>query len=332
MSHLKVSLLGITLLISGSVFCQELFILNEPASSVPKNVFGARAFTQNYKEYKVNRSLNVLRLMYGVTPKLSLMIDGSISNHHDRRLPKDLINHSHLGNQTTYFTQPIKRGVKYPTLFNGIHAFAKYRFVTKDDKNKHFRMSAYGEWSNVRTAHDEAEPNLMDDTGGYGAGLISTWLKDRVAVSLTTGFIDPTMTYSEYQRDETGGPDLFTTIKYGSAVRYNLSFGYRLYPKKYEASYEQVNWNVYVEFIGKSYQAADVVQGGVDISARTASLKSGSYMEIYPGIQRIVNSNTRIELSYGFNLLGFTYVHFTPIWTLAVQRYFYPRIKKERKT
>jgi hypothetical protein len=331
MSRLKVSLLAILSLAAVRSFGQELFILNEPASSVPKNVFGVRAFTQNYKEQKVNRSLNVLRLMYGLTPKLSIMVDGSISNHHDRKLPKDLMNHTHIGNQTTYFTQPIRRGIKYPMLFNGLHVFAKYRFLTKDDRNKHFRMAAYGEWSNVRTAHDEAEPNLMDDTGGYGAGLISTWLKDRFAISLTAGFIDPTMTWSETQPDETGGPDLLTTISYGNAAKYNLSLGYRLYPKKYEASYEQVNWNVYIEFIGKSYQAAEVVQGGVDISARTVALKSGSYIEIYPGIQRIVNSNTRIELSYGFSLIGFTYVHFTPVWTLAIQRYFYPPKKEGKK-
>ena len=129
----KVSALMMILLIAGNVYCQELFILNEPASSVPKNVFGVRVFTENYKEFKANRSLNGLRLMYGVTPKLSVLVNASISNHHDRRLPKDLLNHSHLGNQTTYFTQPIKRGRKYPTLFNGIHAFAKYRFLSKDE-------------------------------------------------------------------------------------------------------------------------------------------------------------------------------------------------------
>jgi hypothetical protein len=331
MSQLKASLVTTLLLAAVNSFGQELFILNEPASSVPKNVFGVRAFTQNYKEYKTNRSLNVLRFMYGVTPKLSLMVDGSMSNHHDRKLPKDLMNHSHVGNQTTYYTQPIKRGVKYPMLFNGLHLFAKYRFLSYDAEDKHFRMAAYGEWSNVRTAHDEAEPNLMDDTGGYGAGLISTWLKDRFAISLTTGFINPTMTWSEMQRDETGGPDLLTTISYGNAVTYNFSLGYRLYPRQYDGSYEQVNWNVYVEFMGKTYQAAEVVQGGVKVGAKTIALTSGSYIEINPGIQRIVNSNTRIELSYGFSLIGFSYVRFTPVWTFAVQRYFYPPKKKSKK-
>jgi hypothetical protein len=304
---------------------QELFILNEPASSVPKGVIGIRAFTQNYKEYNTNRSLDALRVMYGLTAKLSVMATASISNHHSAKLPRDLINHTHVGNQTNYYTQAIKRGVKYPYLFNGLYFFAKYRFLSLDEQNKHLRLSAYGEWSSVGVAHDEAEPNLMDDTGGYGFGLISTWLKNRFAVSLTTGFISP-KAYSEIQPDFTGGADLPTKLYYGKAIKYNLSFGYRLYPKKYEG-YEQVNWNLYVEIIGKSYEAARVIQNGTEITTRTVALKSGSYLEIYPGIQRIVNSNTRIEMCYGFSLIGFSYAHFTPVWTLAVQRYFY-RTKK----
>jgi hypothetical protein len=308
---------------------QELFILNEPASSVPKGVIGIRAFTQNYKEYSTNRSLDALRIMYGLTPRLSIMATGSISNHHDHKLPRDLINHSHNGNQTTYFTQPIKRGVHYPYLFNGLYLFSKYRFLSHDEQNKHLRLSAYAEWSNVHVAHDEAEPNLMDDTGGYGVGLISTYLKNRFAVSLTSGFIKPN-SYSEIQPDKTGGPDLPTKIYYGKAIKYNLSFGYRLYPKKYQG-YEQVNWNLYVEFMGKSYDAATVIQNGTNIQTKASALKKGSYVEIYPGIQRIVNSNTRIELCYGFDLLGYSYVHFTPVWTFAVQRYFYRTSKTNKR-
>lgn len=307
---------------------QELFILNEPASSVPKGVLGVRVFTQNYKEYSANRSLNALRMMYGATPKLSIMATASISNHHDKKLPKDLINHTHVGNQTNYYTQVIKRGVHYSYLFNGLHLFAKYRFLTNDAQHTHFRMAGYGEWSNVGVAHDEAEPNLMDDTGGYGFGIISTYLKNRLALSLTSGFIKPD-SYFEMQPDITGGPDLPTRIYYGNAIRYNFSLGYRLSPKKYEG-YEQVNWNVYLELIGKTYDAATVIQNGTEITARTAALEKGSYIEVYPGIQRIINSNTRIELCYGFELIGYSYVHFTPLWTLAIQRYFYNTSKPKK--
>src|SRR5579859_3734760 len=190
-------------------FGQELFPLNEPASSVPKGVAGARAFTQNYKEGYTFRSLYALRAMYGLTSKLSVTMTGSMSNHHNRRLPPDLLNHTHAGNQTNYYTQNIKRGVSYPYLFNGVYLFAKYRAISLDGKNQHLRVAGYGEWSNVGVAHDEAEPNLMDDTGGYGFGVITTWLKNRFATSVTYGFIRPN-SYVENQPDFKGGPDLPT--------------------------------------------------------------------------------------------------------------------------
>lgn len=326
------SRLILTLVISLSAFhsnSQELFPLNEPASSVPKGVIGVRAFTQNFKEVEITRSLCALRIMYGLTPRLSVMLTGSISNHHDSKLPPDLINHTHNGNSTTYYTQAIKKGLEYPYLFNGLYAFAKYRFISIDKQNQHFRVAAYGEWSNVNVAHDESEPNLMDDTGGYGYGMIATLLKNRFAVSLTTGFIKPN-SYFENQPDFSGGPDLPTRIYYGDALKYNLSFGYLLSPKKY-TDYNQPNWNVYVEFIGKKYDVARVIQNGTELETITPALAGGSYIEIHPGIQRIAKSNFRIEFSPGFSLSGASYVHFTPIWTLAIQRYFYPLKKSKSK-
>jgi hypothetical protein len=300
---------------------QELYPLNESASSVPKGAIGVRVFTQNYNEVSTTRSLHVLRIMYGLTPKLSVMVTGSLSNHHSKKLPPDLVTHSHTGNQTNYYTQNILRGVSYPYLFNGIHLFAKYRVLSFDKQNEHLRIALYGEWSDVGQAHDEAEPNLMDDTGGYGGGAIATWLKNRFAVSLTYGLIKPN-SYSETQPDFTGGPDLPTKIYYGDAAKYNLSFGYRLSPKHY-TDYNQANWNVYVELIGKKYGAAKVIQNGVEITTQAVALTNGSYLEIHPGIQRIVKSNLRIEFSVGFSLASYSYVHFTPVWTLGVQRYFY---------
>lgn len=313
------------LVLNCKVHGQELFILNEPASSVPKGVVGVRIYSHHYKEFSTTRNMGAIRLMFGATSKLSIMATASMSNHHSRKLPKDLVNHTHVGNQTNYFTQSIKRGVDYPYLFTGINVFAKYRFLSIDERYKHFRMAAYGEWSASKVAHDEAEPNLTDDNGGYGFGMISTWLKNRLALSLTTGFIKPN-SYSETQPDFTGGPDLPTTIEYGNAIKYNFSLGYRLSPKKYEA-YEQVNWNIYVEITGKSYGAARVIQNGTELKTRTAALRSGTYVEISPGLQRIINSNTRVEFCYTFSLIGTSFAHFPTAWTLGVQRYFYGKPK-----
>ena len=304
-----------------AIQAQELFILNEPASNVPKGVIGIRMFSQNFKEVKTTRSLVAFRLMYGLTPRLSVYATISGSNHHGRKLPPDLISHTHTGNQTNYFTHNIVRGVRYPFLFNGVSLFAKYRFISLDKESEHLRLALYGEWSKLNTAHDEAEPNLLDDTGGFGGGLILTWLKNRFAGSLTSGFIRPD-SYSETQPDFSGGPNLPTKINYGNAIRYNLSFGYRIWPKHY-TDYNQPNWNIYVEFQGKKYDASQVIQNGVLIETEAVALVAGNYLELHPGIQYIVKSNLRLETSVGFDFINRSYVHFAPLWTFALQRYFY---------
>ena len=314
--------LGFALMLSCLTgMAQELYPLNEPASTVPKRVVGIRMMSQNHREVNINRSLEMVRVMYGLTAKLSVMATASFSNHHDRTLPPDLITHSHVGNQTNYFTNNIQRGKAYPYLFNGIYLFAKYRFLTLDHQNQHIRMAAYADWSNSKSAHDEAEPSLMDDNAGYGAGLITTWLKNRFAASVTLGFIKP-KDYFENQPDVSGGPDLPTQIIYGNAQRLNLSLGYRLLPNHY-TSYDQPNWNIYLEFMGKKYGAAEVIQNGTKITNQTAALNSGAYVEVHPGIQYIIKSNFRIDFSTGFDLIGRSYLNTTPVWTLAVQQYIF---------
>ena len=301
---------------------QELFIHNESASSTPKRVLGVRLFGNSFNEINIRRNMFALRWMYGVTPRLSLYLTTSFSNHHGVNLPSDLITHKHAGSQTIYYPQQSQKGVMYPLRFNGFHFYAKYRFLTFDDANEHFRMATFGQWSNVSNAHDEAEPNLLDDTKGFGGGLIATYLKKRFAVSLTTGFTIPGK-YSEDIPLFTGSVAMTnTTIEYGRSLEYNLSFGYLLYPKKY-SSYDQANWNIYLEFNGKSYETAVVSQDGSNLEVQTDALTSGYYIEIHPGIQKVISSNLRIDLSAGTNILNTSYARFYPIVMVSIQRYFY---------
>jgi hypothetical protein len=273
--------------------------------------------------------MEAFRVMYGLTSKLSVMVTGSASNHHSRRLPGDLIYHTHSGAATNYYTQNVKLGLQYPYLFNGFDFFAKYRLLSFDGKNQHLRIAAYGEWSSVNAAHHEAEPNLMDDTGGYGYGGIVTMLKNRFAASVTYGFIKPN-SYYENQPYFAQGMDSPIRIYYGDAVRYNISFGYRFYPNHY-TDYQQTNWNFYMEFMGKSYDAARVIQDGETISPTSPILMGGSYVEMHPGIQLIANSNFRMEFSIGLPFIGHSYTHTTPYWNFAIQRYFYRHASKSIK-
>jgi len=305
---------------SSSLQAQELFPLCEPASNIPKGVLGLRAISNTYKEYDVWRNMSGVRVMYGLTSRLSIFASFTGSNHHGIDLPTNLVNHTHLGNQTLYFVSPFQRGIPYPYLFNGTDLYAKFRVLSFDGIKTHLRVALYGEWSNVSVAHDEAEPNLMDDTKGYGSGLIVTYLKNHFAISLTSGFIIPGAylgtSFSPY------GQAIPTTLEYGKAFTYNLSMGYLLYPKHY-SSYKQVNVNLYTEFTGKTYGSAAVYQLGAEIPIQTPLLQAGNYVDVHPGIQFIFNSNLRLDLSVGLPFIQQSYTHFYPFTYIAVQRYFY---------
>lgn len=300
---------------------QELYPHNEPASSMPKGVLGVKYIQKYYQDLSQSRNMFSLRLMYGLLPKLSVFTNITFTNHHGNTLPPNLVNHTHIGNNIIYNTSTPDRGLKYPYLFSGIYLYAKYRFLTFDNQNSHFRIAAYTDWSNVNVAHDETEPNLMDDTKGYGGGLIATYLKNHFAVSLTSGVIIP----GKYigSSPDSAGPNIPTQIKYGRSALYNLSFGYLLYPRNY-SSYKQTNINLYVEFMGKSFEQAKVTQYGfVEVPINTPLLKAGHYVELHPGVQGIFNSNMRVDFSVGFPLINRSYAHHYPVFYLGIQRYFY---------
>lgn len=299
---------------------QELYPHNEPASSVPKHVIGLRIFDESYHEFGTQRNMTAAKVLFGLTSKISLSATATVSNHHSNKLPTNLVSHTHSGNQTIYQTGNIQRGVNYPYRFNGFYFYAKYRFLTNDEQNKHLRLAAYGEFSTVKAAHDETEPNLLDDTKGYGGGIIGTYLKKHFSVTLSSGIIVPGK-YEETVADFSGG-EQHTVIEYGKALKYNLSFGYLVYPKTYR-NYNQTNINVYLEFMGKSYETARVFQNDNQITPQTNLLLKGNYLEAHPGLQFVIKSNLRIDLAVGFPVFNKSYTRFYPLYMLGIQRYFF---------
>jgi hypothetical protein len=311
--------------------CQELFPLTEPASSIPKGVLGIRGMGQYYKEYGTIREMLGARIMYGVTSNLSVEVTAAGSNHHDTILPANLITHTHtLSGANIYAATSFPRGIPYPFLFAGFNFYAKYRILSIDGEKSHFRVALFADYSTVKAAHDEAEPGLMADDGGWEAGFIATKLFNRWAVSITSGYIEPTFRYEEIQTQYVM-PYITTDVYYGKALEYDLSIGYRLFPVKYTNDYSEPNFNLYVEFLGKAYDSATVKINGQIAAIKTNLLSSGNYIEIHPGIQWIINSNTRIELSVGYPILNESYTHFYPVYDLGVQHYFYFVKKKKSK-
>src|SRR5690606_36098854 len=140
-----------------------------------------RVFSESYKETYQIRNMTAVRLMYGVTPRLSTYITSIASNHHGNKMPQEFPFHN-----------TPERGAIYPYSFNGVHLYAKYRYLSIDKSKSHLRLAVYGEAAYVSTTHHEAEPNLMmGDNKGWGGGIINTYLYQKFSASLTAGLIIP---------------------------------------------------------------------------------------------------------------------------------------------
>lgn len=302
-----------------NVVAQELFPLTEPASTLPKNTLGVRAFSETYYEVSKVRNMSAVRIMYGLTPRLSVYATVIASNHHGRTLPTEF----------PYHNTP-ERGAKYPYKLNGGHLYAKYRFLSRDGKNTHLRMAAYAEGALVKTTHHETEPNIwMGDNSGVGGGIIATYLYHKFAVSLTLGGSLPSPTINVSPDPIRGLPAIPQRVHYGKSIEHKLSFGYLVYPKKY-TSLKQTNINLYIEFIGKTYGSSvvDIFYGKdnqylLENNLYPPALKAGWYVDVAPSVQFIFNSNTRLDLSCTLPALGKSWSKLYPVVTVGIQRYFY---------
>lgn len=314
---LSISLL--TALPTQMLWSQELYPLHEPASTLGKNTLGVRLFNETYKEVNQYRNMTGLRIMYGLTPKLTILATGIASNHHGSLFPPDYPFHN-----------TPERGKTYPMRINGGHLYGKYRFLTLDKNKQHFRMAAYAEGTLVNTSHHESEPNLaMGDTKGVGLGLINTYLYHKFAASLTLGYIHPFAHVGISPDEVISLPSQKVRTHYGKTLTYALSMGYLLFPKKY-TSYKQINLNVYVELHGKRFGDGQIDlfideprAYTLDKARYPAALRKGWFVDVSPGIQAIINSNLRIDCSVTLPMLGKSWARFYPVVTIGAQYYFY---------
>jgi hypothetical protein len=307
-------------LLTIDLYSQELFPNTEPASTMPKGAVGVRVMYETYKELPSQRIKywDGLRLMYGATSKLTVMLTASASNHHLKKFPGDLSN---------YFRNHHSSSFKpYPFLFEGFNLYAKYRVLSFDGQQKHLRIALYGEVAKAFNPHDEAEPSFQGDNTGYGGGLIATQLYKRFAFSVTTGFIHPLL-YKD--------PSQHISFQTGEGTMYNVSIGYRFLPVTYN-DYKNVNINFYLEFINKSYDNAILKRDGVEFNFIPYqylapyiynSLQSNKYSEMRPSVQFIFNSNERIDIGIATPVYNRSYQHFYPMFFFHFQKYFYGKKK-----
>ncbi len=82
--------------------------------------------------------------------------------------------------------------------------------------------------------------------------------------------------------------------------------------------------NLYMEFIGESFGAAEISKKGIPVYSGTVpSLGKQSYLEARPGLQFIFSSNTRISFSPAFRLINYSYTKTYPVYYLYLQHDFF---------
>lgn len=227
-----------------SAVAQELFPFSEPASNMPSKSIGVRITNEFMKDSK-----------HRFMPEVMI-------GHH-----KNLMSHGQA-----FFSN---LDGKYK--FEGLSAYAKYRFISIDEVQSHFRMATYTRvaWSKRPTYTEDL--NLEGDNSGIQLGVIATQLIHKLAISGSVSYAAP---FNDNSRQLAG----FDAPS--EHINYSLSTGYLLLPFVYK-SYKQPNFNLYLEASGKT------------------SLESGkSYLDLAPAIQAILNSRTRVDLGYNFQIAG----------------------------
>jgi hypothetical protein len=157
--------------------------------------------------------------------------------------------------------------------------YTKFRFYSADEVHKHFRAAAFAKavYSSNALKYDELTGD--GDQSAAQLGLVLTQLVGKLAVSSTLAWNEVLDSERWLKYD---GPRNFGY----SSFNYSISAGYLVFPRSY-SSYKQTNFNVYLEMIGSR---------GLD--------RKVYFVDLAPALQLIINSNTKVNLGYRFQLDG----------------------------
>jgi len=166
--------------------------------------------------------------------------------------------------------------------FESMGLYLKYRFLSIDEVHKHFRVALYAKGLVSKNELNYDELTVDGDHTALQGGFIFTQLIHKLAVSSTIGL---TEVFNKERWEKYSGPRKFSYQN----VAYSFSAGYLLFPRQYKG-FNQTNLNVYCEFLG-----------GAGLDRRTG------YLDMAPALQLIINSNTKVNLGYRFQLSGDAY-------------------------
>ena len=231
-------------LLSLSVRSQELFSQTEPASNRAVGSIGLRVDNSIMDETytsKTNYHL-IPEIMLGISKKL--MVSGDIF----------------FSNRSEVFRA------------EGGSIYAKYRFLSNDAMQKHFRMAGFGRISYNNSDIHQEEISMYGHNTGVELGIVATQLLHKVALSSCISFLNAT---------DNGGKNKFVYgLNKSRAFNYTLSVGKLMLPSAY-TDYSQTNLNLMIEFLSQ---------------VNTGSGKY--YMDIAPSVQLIFNSQSRVDVGY----------------------------------
>ncbi len=278
MTTMKKLLFLLLLYFAQQATAQELYVFSNPASNVP----AASLTLKNGSMF--NRSIHTDKIVQRHMPEVMLGLN------------KNLM----VSANATFSNMHSSKKVD----FESWRLYVKYRFLSKDELHKHFRMAVFaaGSYSNNHLDHNEI--NFMGDQSGIQAGIIATQLWHKLAVS-------GTVSYNEVLQDREWKKDPLGLYAY-SALNYSLSAGYLLFPKEYK-DYRQTNFNIYCELLGSRL---------LDFN------KEKYYIDLAPAVQFIFNSKAKLNLGYRFQLAGDIYRLSKRMYYVSYEHTFLGLLKK----
>src|SRR4026207_823081 len=245
---------------------QELYPYTEPASNMPARSMSVKLSGMFGKGVHGNRLEQRYspEVMFGISKKWMLHTSVSFSNMYEN----------------FYY-------------YESARLYAKYRFFSKDDVHKHFRMAAFAAAAYSRNRLQHNELNLMGDHSGVQAGLIATQLWNKLAVSGTASLIE----VLDEKRNDMPQEYAFQSLNY------SLSAGYLVLPREYK-DYNQTNLNIYAELLG-----------GQNLDWEYEKY----YLDLAPSIQLIFKSTSKLNLGYRFQLKSDIYRNMKSSWMISYE-------------
>jgi hypothetical protein len=266
MSRYRISIILVVLFLNAPrLLAQELFVYSEPASNMPAKSSGLRLTNWIMDETAANR-INyhlIPELMWGVNKRLMIHAEGFISNREGKLSAE------------------------------GVGLYGKYRFYSKDDVYRHFRLAAF---ARVSTNNGDIHQETIQTNGhntGYQVGGVATQLLHKTALSFT-GYYE--------QATDNFGNHKFPVSAPRQALNYIFSAGHLILPKAY-TSYKQTNFNLMVEVIGQTLpeegkHAVDIAPSVQFIFNSQARLDVGYRQELYSNMQRTAPNGLLVRFEY----------------------------------